>query len=93
VTDRISPGRIPHNAFSLPEDYLIKYSAKVLISEMNGRFRCASSRRRRTAVNRRFQPRHKNRIDQVNSGPKFWTPALILDVGSMRSDALLDWKY
>jgi len=34
---RISAARTPHNAFSLPEDYLIKYSVKVLISEMNVR--------------------------------------------------------
>jgi hypothetical protein len=47
---RMSAARTRDNAFSLSEDYLIKYSVKTLISEMNGRFGCASSRHRRTAV-------------------------------------------
>ena len=49
---RMSAARTPDNAFSLSEHYLINYSVKNLISEMNSRFGCASSRRRRTAVSR-----------------------------------------
>ena len=31
-----------------------------------------------SAVIRRFQTRYENRIGQANSGPKYWTPALIV---------------